>query len=277
MNIKSEQEMLTFGKKFAKQITTPAVIELIGDVGAGKTTFTRGLAQGLRIKKPVTSPSFTISKSYALPTGGHLIHYDFYRLSDPGLMQEDLSEAIQGNNIVIIEWGNSIQNILSENHIVITFSKNSDGSHDVKIKSKQNTISEKSLKPKTKNHSRSITKKTDSSLGNGAQLYLDTSTPETIFKLNNQEYKYVFANDLAEKLLSFIQEKLTENEKTWHDISEITFMSGPGSFTGLRIGASIVNTLAHELNIPLYDHHGNQHQIIIPNYGREANISQPKK
>ncbi|MBR3172683.1 tRNA (adenosine(37)-N6)-threonylcarbamoyltransferase complex ATPase subunit type 1 TsaE [Candidatus Saccharibacteria bacterium] len=277
MNIKSEQEMLTFGKKFAKQITTPAVIELIGDVGAGKTTFTRGLAQGLRIKKPVTSPSFTISKSYALPTGGHLIHYDFYRLSDPGLMQEDLSEAIQGNNIVIIEWGNSIQNILSENHIVITFSKNSDGSHDVKIKSKQNTISEKSLKPKTKNHSRSITKKTDSSLGNGAQLYLDTSTPETILKLNNQEYKYVFANDLAEKLLSFIQEKLTENEKTWHDISEITFMSGPGSFTGLRIGASIVNTLAHELNIPLYDHHGNQHQIIIPNYGRKANISQPKK
>ena len=277
MNIKSEQDMLTFGKKFAKQITTPAVIELIGDVGAGKTTFTRGLAQGLRIKKPVTSPSFTISKSYALPTGGHLIHYDFYRLSDPGLMQEDLSEAIQGNNIVIIEWGNSIQNILSENHIVITFSKNSDGSHDVKIKSKQNTISEKSLKPKTKNHSRSITKKTDSSLGNGAQLYLDTSTPETILKLNNQEYKYVFANDLAEKLLSFIQEKLTENEKTWHDISEITFMSGPGSFTGLRIGASIVNTLAHELNIPLYDHHGNQHQIIIPNYGRKANISQPKK
>lgn len=277
MNIKSEQEMLTFGKKFAKQITTPAVIELIGDVGAGKTTFTRGLAQGLRIKKPVTSPSFTISKSYALPTGGHLIHYDFYRLSDPGLMQEDLSEAIQGNNIVIIEWGNSIQNILPENHIVITFSKNSDGSHDVKIKSKQNTISEKSLKPKTKNHSRSITKKTDSSLGNGAQLYLDTSTSETILKLNNQEYKYVFANDLAEKLLSFIQEKLTENEKTWHDISEITFMSGPGSFTGLRIGASIVNTLAHELNIPLYDHHGNQHQIIIPNYGREANISQPKK
>ena len=277
MNIKSEQEMLAFGEEFAKQITAPAVIELIGDVGAGKTTFTRGLAQGLRVKKPVTSPSFTISKSYALPTSEHLIHYDFYRLSDPGLMQEDLSEAIQGNNIVIIEWGNSIQNILPENHIVITFSKNSDGSHDVKIESKQNTISEKSLKPKTKNHSRSITKKTDSSLGNGTQLYLDTSTPETILKLNNQEYKYVFANDLAEKLLSFIQEKLTENEKTWHDISEITFMSGPGSFTGLRIGASIVNTLAHELNIPLYDHHGNQHQIIIPNYGREANISQPKK
>ena len=109
------------------------------------------------------------------------------------------------------------------------------------------------------------------------KLYLDTSTPETILKLDNQEYRYTFANDLAEKLLTFIRDKLQENHQTWTDITEITFMSGPGSFTGLRIGATIVNTLAHELNIPLYDHHGNKHPLIIPEYGREANISQPKK
>ena len=66
MNIKSEQEMLSFGKKFAKQITPPVVIELIGDVGTGKTTFTRGLAQGLNIKEPVTSPSFTISMLFLM-------------------------------------------------------------------------------------------------------------------------------------------------------------------------------------------------------------------
>ena len=70
---------------------------------------------------------------------------------------------------------------------------------------------------------------------------------------------------------------LTENGKTWQDITEIEFMSGPGSFTGLRIGASIVNTLAHELNIPLYDHHGTKHKQIIPDYGRPANISKPQK
>jgi tRNA threonylcarbamoyladenosine biosynthesis protein TsaB len=109
------------------------------------------------------------------------------------------------------------------------------------------------------------------------KLYLDTSTPETILKLDGKEYRYVFANDLAEKLLEFIKDKLEENGKTWQDITEIEFMSGPGSFTGLRIGASIVNTLAHELNIPLYDHHGNKHKQIIPDYGRPANISKPQK
>ena len=108
-------------------------------------------------------------------------------------------------------------------------------------------------------------------------LYLDTSTPETILKLDDKEYRYVFANDLAEKLFQYLNDKLQENGKTWQDISEITFMSGPGSFTGLRIGASIVNTLVHELNIPLYDHHGQKHPIIIPDYGHGANISIPKK
>lgn len=109
------------------------------------------------------------------------------------------------------------------------------------------------------------------------KLYLDTSTPETILRLDNNEYKYTFDKALAEKLLSFIHEKLLENQKDWQDITEITFMSGPGSFTGLRIGASIVNTLAHELNIPLKDHHGKTHPIVIPEYGRPANISKPKK
>ena len=109
------------------------------------------------------------------------------------------------------------------------------------------------------------------------KLFLDTSTPETILKLDDKEYRYTFANDLAEKLLEYMKDKLEENGKTFNDISEITFMSGPGSFTGLRIGASIVNTLAHELNIPLYDHTGKQHKIILPDYGRGANITKPKK
>ena len=134
MKIASEQEMLDFGKEFAKKVSPGQVIELLGDVGAGKTTFTRGLAEGLGVKEPITSPSFTISKTYALPGGKNLVHYDFYRLPDPGLMSEDLSESIDNpNNIVIIEWADSVANLLPENHIKITISNNEDDTREVTL------------------------------------------------------------------------------------------------------------------------------------------------
>lgn len=109
------------------------------------------------------------------------------------------------------------------------------------------------------------------------KIYLDTSTPETVLKINDKEYRHTFGRDLAEQLLGYMRDKLAEHDASFQDITEITFMAGPGSFTGLRIGATIVNTLAHELNIPLYDHHGQRHPIIIPDYGRGANITAPRK
>lgn len=128
MKINSEQEMLNFGKNFK---INSNVIELIGDVGAGKTTFVRGFAKSLGIKEPVTSPSFTISKSYA-GKNKTLIHYDFYRLDDPGIMSEDLAENIQDpNNIIIIEWGESVKNLLPKNHTTINIKYNNDNSREV--------------------------------------------------------------------------------------------------------------------------------------------------
>lgn len=109
------------------------------------------------------------------------------------------------------------------------------------------------------------------------KLYLDTSTDTCILRLDDHEYTRVGRYDLAEKIFSFIHEQLLTNQADWSDISEITFFSGPGSFTGLRIGAAVVNALAHELKIPLYDHHGARHDLILPDYGRPANISAPKK
>ena len=109
------------------------------------------------------------------------------------------------------------------------------------------------------------------------KLYLNTSTPIVTLKLNNHEYKWEAGRDLAENLLSFIHEKLLLENKDFQDISEITFMSGPGSFAGLRIGATVINTLSHELNIPLRNHRGESVQIIVPEYGRDAHISTPRK
>ena len=119
MLINSETEMLEFGKKLGAELDAPAVLELLGDVGAGKTTLVRGIAQGLGVEEAVTSPSFTISKEYQ-GTKYRLVHYDFYRLGDPGIMSEDLAESIADKNtITIIEWGNSIQDVLPENHKII--------------------------------------------------------------------------------------------------------------------------------------------------------------
>ena len=109
------------------------------------------------------------------------------------------------------------------------------------------------------------------------KLYLDTSTEVCKLKLNDKTYEWESGHALAENLHAFIRDKLAENGKTWQDISEITYFSGPGSFTGLRIGAAVVNTLASELNIPLYNHHGEKVPLIIPDYGRQARISTPRK
>ena len=109
------------------------------------------------------------------------------------------------------------------------------------------------------------------------KMYLDTSNPTTILRLDDKEYTWESGRDLAEKLHAYLRDKLAENGKTWQDRDSITVMSGPGSFTGLRIGAAVVNALSHELNIPLYNQHGEQVPIILPDYGRPANVTAPKK
>lgn len=128
MNIESEQDMMKFGSEYAGKISRPAVIELVGDVGVGKTTFVRGLAKGLGVNEAVTSPSFMISKVYALPDGGNLVHYDFYRLSEPGLMVDDLEESLSNpKNVVVIEWGESVKDILPKKHDRIEIKYNEQG------------------------------------------------------------------------------------------------------------------------------------------------------
>lgn len=124
--------MMELGRSFADKVKNGGVIELIGDVGVGKTTFVRGLAEGLGVEGQVNSPSFTISRSYALPNGNSLVHYDFYRLQDPGIMSEDLIENLMNRkNIVVIEWGESIAGFLPEDRIKVSINYNNDNSRTV--------------------------------------------------------------------------------------------------------------------------------------------------
>lgn len=117
--IKSTEDMISFGQMVGDNINCACVIELIGDVGAGKTTFVKGLAVGVGVAENVQSPSFTINREYSAKNNLFLSHYDFYRLSDAGVMTDELNESLAANNIVVIEWSDVVKNTLPQDRLII--------------------------------------------------------------------------------------------------------------------------------------------------------------
>ena len=139
LTIKNEVAVIDFAENLMREIlqsqdALPCVIELVGDVGAGKTTFTKGLARGLEITEEITSPTFTISKVYENSRGQKLVHYDFYRLENPGIMVEDLFENLQDpHTVTVIEWADTVSEILPANHLRLEILINDDGSRTLNL------------------------------------------------------------------------------------------------------------------------------------------------
>ena len=110
------------------------VIELISDVGGGKTTFVKGLAVGLDIHDTVQSPTFTISRIYNARDDLELHHFDFYRLQDAGIMSAELAESIeQPNAVVAIEWGEVVHSVLPSDRITVTIKTGEDELRNIEI------------------------------------------------------------------------------------------------------------------------------------------------
>ncbi|CAN5422257.1 hypothetical protein BH10PAT3_BH10PAT3_1100 [soil metagenome] len=96
---------------------------LSGDLGGGKTTFTKGLAKGLGYNGTLTSPTFTISRTYKCLGGINLHHFDFYRLDNGGVVAHELSEvAGEPRSVVAVEWGDIVEGELPVEHIKLQFS-----------------------------------------------------------------------------------------------------------------------------------------------------------
>lgn len=132
--ISDEAAMREFGCRLAGAIKQDAVIELIGDVGAGKTTLTRALARKLGVQGPVQSPTFTIRNNYDLPDGRILAHYDFYRLGKAGIMSDELAETIDDPQaITVIEWGDIVTDILPENRLTIEITSPTEETRTLRI------------------------------------------------------------------------------------------------------------------------------------------------
>lgn len=115
-------EMVALGERLGAAFRGGECLELIGDVGAGKTTFTKGIGKGLRIDDDVQSPSFTISRVYGARDNLTLQHYDFYRLTEPGVMSFELAESLADPSaITVIEWAETVADVLPHDHISVEF------------------------------------------------------------------------------------------------------------------------------------------------------------
>jgi len=132
--VHSEAEMKSLGRRLGEVLEGGEVLELVGDVGAGKTTLTKGLAEGLSITDPIQSPTFTISRVYAARDGLTLYHYDFYRLGEAGIMAEDVSEVMDdGAAITVIEWASAVSDVLPRDHLRIEIAPTSEHARSVRV------------------------------------------------------------------------------------------------------------------------------------------------
>lgn len=98
------------------------MIELVSDLGGGKTTFVQGLAKGLGYTGAVTSPTFTLSQIYQVSPDLELHHYDLYRLTEAGTVGMELGEDLGAPHVVtVIEWAGLVQDQLPPDHLRIQF------------------------------------------------------------------------------------------------------------------------------------------------------------
>lgn len=129
-SISSEATEL-LGQLLGRALKGGEVIELVSDLGGGKTTFVRGLAKGAGSKDKVASPTFTISKVYETD-GFEIHHFDFYRLHEAGIVADELSEVVGDPRVVVVvEWADVVQHVLPEDHLTIGFTQTPTGDREI--------------------------------------------------------------------------------------------------------------------------------------------------
>ena len=119
----SEEETIELAQNIESEKFPNMVICLRGDLGSGKTIFTKGFAKGLGIQTPINSPTFTIVQEYEegrLP----FYHFDVYRIEDPEEMEEiGYEDYFYGNGVCVIEWATLIEELLPQTYTNVTITK----------------------------------------------------------------------------------------------------------------------------------------------------------
>lgn len=129
-DLKTSSDLAT---KLARAVQPPQLIELIGDLGGGKTAFTKALGKALGITKTITSPTFNIHRGYDFK-GGKLEHFDLYRLGDDEIVLNELQDCLNDpETIVVVEWAQHFSNTLSSDRLVISFTYIDETSRELEI------------------------------------------------------------------------------------------------------------------------------------------------
>lgn len=126
----SEKDTYKLAKMFEEKLHGGEVVVLNGDLGAGKTTFTKGLCKALGVTENVTSPTFTLMNIYK--SGRlNLYHFDMYRIEDESeALELGLDEFFNSNGVCMIEWAENIRNMIPKNHITINITKLGENSRE---------------------------------------------------------------------------------------------------------------------------------------------------
>jgi tRNA threonylcarbamoyladenosine biosynthesis protein TsaE len=118
-NSTSSEATEQLAETLGRRLRGGEVIELVSDLGGGKTTFTRGLVRGTGSTAKVASPTFTLSREYQAPKF-IVAHFDFYRLSEGGIVADELAEFIGDPGYVcVVEWGDIVDDVLPEQRLTV--------------------------------------------------------------------------------------------------------------------------------------------------------------
>jgi tRNA threonylcarbamoyladenosine biosynthesis protein TsaE len=118
----SPEQTASLGAALGRALRPGDVVLLTGDLGAGKTQFTKGIAQALGIEEAVTSPTFNLVCEYDSVQGVTLRHFDLYRLEDEAELDDiDYFGLLEGNAICVVEWGDKFPNALPLGYLLVTF------------------------------------------------------------------------------------------------------------------------------------------------------------
>jgi len=248
----NEEQVKAYGRELGQKLSPGDVVALVGELGAGKTTLAKAIAEGLGVKEPVTSPTFALTGEYRsgrLP----LYHIDVYRLgSIKDFTDIGCDEYFYGAGVAVVEWADRIEGLLPAHAIRIELRHTEDPDvREVETASSPRSPLSFSRSPAID----SIGEVFGNNRPTKPLLAIETTGPVCSVALMTEDGKVCYraaGQELTHltSLIPMIKDLLEEAGVKPKKLGLVAVSAGPGSFTGIRIGVATARALAQSLDIP---------------------------